>query len=178
MSITPDANRERFSLFDSITRGMLAGGIGGLFGAGTKLLGELVFPPRFPGEPIPPAVAVSRFLEWMSGSPLLAERMTLAVQAFHWSFSIGCGVVYGAIVEMFPRAKIGYGLGFGFAVLLLTHETTLPYFGFSLPWGEIPLKEHLSEIFTHAIFGVSVELVRRTVRPALSKLPGIMPPLS
>ena len=28
--------------------------------AGAKLLGELIFPPRYPGEPVPPVVAVSR----------------------------------------------------------------------------------------------------------------------
>jgi uncharacterized membrane protein YagU involved in acid resistance len=53
----------------------------------------------------------------------------------------------------------------------LTHETTLPFFGLSLPWSQIPLKEHLSEIFTHIIFGMSVELVRRLVRASLFALP-------
>lgn len=175
MFTSADPASERLSLFDLITRGFIAGGCGGVIGAGTKLLGELVFPARYPGEPIPPAVAVSRFLEWMSGSPLLPERMTLAVQGFHWSFSIGCAALYGAIVEIFPKAKVGYGIGFGLVLLLLTHETALPYFGFSLPWSEIPLKEHLSEIFTHAIFGVSVEMTRRLVRPLLAKLPGMVP---
>ena len=157
--------------FDLVTRGLVAGGLGGVVGAGAKLLGELIFPPRFPGEPIPPAVAVSKFLEFMSGSPLLPEKMTLAVQSFHWSFSISAAAIYGAVVEVFPGAKIGWGLGFGMVLLLLTHETTLPFFGFSLPWSQIPLKEHLSEIFTHALFGVSVELIRRTVRPLLNSLP-------
>jgi putative membrane protein len=101
----------------------------------------------------------------MSGSPLLPERMTLAVQAFHWSFSIGVAALYGAIVELYPKASIGYGIGFGMVLLLLTHETMLPFFGLSLPWAQIPLKEHLSEIFTHALFGLSVEFTRRLVRP-------------
>jgi putative membrane protein len=135
------------------------------------LLGELVFPPRFPGEPIPPAVAVSKFLEFMSGSPLLPEKMTLAVQSFHWSFSIGAAAVYGAVVEVFPKARVGWGLGFGMVLLLLTHETILPLLGFSLPWSQIPLREHLSEICTHALFGVSVELIRRAMRPLLDSRP-------
>jgi putative membrane protein len=107
----------------------------------------------------------------MSGSPLLPEKMTLAVQSFHWSFSIGAAAIYGAIVEVFPKAQIGWGLGFGMVLLLLTHETALPFFGFSLPWSQIPLTEHLSEIFTHALYGVSVELIRRTARPFLNSLP-------
>jgi short-subunit dehydrogenase len=104
----------------------------------------------------------------MSGSPLLPEKMTLAVQSFHWSFSIGAAAIYGAVVEVFPKAQIGWGLGFGMVLLLLTHETTLPFFGFSLPWSQIPLTEHLSEIFTHALYGVSVELIRHTARPFLN----------
>lgn len=58
-------------------------------------------------------------------------------------------------------------------LLLLTHEPAVPFFGFSQPWSEIPLKGHLSEIFTHAIFGVSAEMARRLVRPLLGKLPGM-----
>jgi len=150
--------------FDRATRGFVSGAVGGLIGAGMKLVGEWIFPPRSPGEPIPPAVAVSRLLKAFSGSPLLPEKMTLAVQGFHWSFSIGAGAIYGVIAEFAPAARAGYGIGFGMVLLLLTHETTLPYFGFSLPWKQIPVKEHLSEIFTHAIFGVAVELTRRFVR--------------
>lgn len=173
-----DPFSDRMAKFDLLTRGAIAGGCGGLVGAGTKLLGELIFPPRAPGEPIPPAVAVSRLLQWMSGSPLLPEKMTFAVQSFHWSFSIAVAALYGALVEIFPKAKAGYGLAFGMVLLLLTHETLLPWAGLSLPWSEIPLKEHLSEIFTHAIFGVSVELTRRLLRPLLFRLPGLATPLT
>jgi putative membrane protein len=169
------APTEQLSRFDLLMRGLVAGACGGVAGAGVKLLGEAIFPPRFPGEPIPPAVAVSKALEFMSGAPLLPERMTLAVQTFHWSFSIGAAAVYGVVVEIFPKAKIGYGIGFGLVLLLLTHETTLPLLGLSLPWSQIPLKEHLSEIFTHSLFGVAVELVRRVVRSFLSRLGDLFP---
>lgn len=159
------------SAFDRATRGFVAGAAGGLVGAGMKLVGELIFPPRIPGEPIPPAVAVSRLLRALSGSPLLPDKTTFAVQTFHWSFSVGVAAIYGIVAEFFPVVRIGYGLGFGLFVLLTTHETTLPYFGFSLPWKQISLKEHLSELFTHAIFGVSVELTRRVVRNQLFSAP-------
>ncbi len=175
MFTSADPSSDPLSKLDLITRGLIAGACGGVAGAGMKLVGELIFPPRMPGEPIPPAVMVSRLVQYLSGSPLAPERVTLAVQSFHWGFSIAVSALYGAIVEIFPRAKVGYGIGFGLLLLLLTHETTLPYFGFSLPWSEIPLKEHLSEIFTHAIFGISVEVVRRSVRPVLVKIPGMTP---
>ena len=150
--------------FDRVTRALVAGAAGGLVGAGVKLLGELIFPPRSPGEPIPPAVAVSKLLTWLTGHPLLEERTTLAVQAFHWSFSLAVGALYGLSAEFWPRARIARGAGFGVVLLLATHESLLPLTGLSLPWSQIPLKEHASELLTHVLFGVSVELVRGAVR--------------
>lgn len=94
-------------------RGVIAGGCGGLVAAGMKLPGEVVFPPRGPGEPIPPEVMVSRLLEYFSGHPLLPEKMTLAVQAVHWSFSPSVCAVNGAIVEIFRRLRSATGSGLG-----------------------------------------------------------------
>lgn len=152
------------SSLDRLTRGLLAGALGGLVAAGVKLLGEAVFPPRAPGEPVPPAVMVSRLVELFSGSPLLPSRELLATQMLHWSFSMGVGALYGLLAERFPRVTLGRGIAFGLVLCLLTHETTLPFFGFSLPWRQIPLKEHLSELSTHALFGFTVEMIRRLAR--------------
>lgn len=149
---------------DDLLRGVCAGAFGGLVGAGTKLLGELVFPPRVPGEPVPPAVMASRLVEFFSGSPLLPSRELLATQLFHWTFSLVVGGMYGGLAERMPRITLGRGVAFGLLLCLATHETLLPAAGFSLPWRQIPLREHLSELATHALFGVSVELTRRLVR--------------
>lgn len=76
-------------------------------------------------------MAVSKLLQAMSGHPLLPEQTTLAVQAF-----IGASALQPLafmVVELYPKAKAGYGACFGLALLLLTHESTLPYFGLSLP---------------------------------------------
>ena len=119
--------------FGRVSRGILAGALGGLVGAGAKLLGEAIFPPRAPGEPVPPAVMVSRVVQYLSGRPLLKEHELLATQLLHWTFSVGAGMAYGALVEVFPRARFGRGLAFGLALCLSTHETTLPLLGLSLP---------------------------------------------
>lgn len=151
-------------LLDRLARGFLAGALGGLVGAGMKLVGEVIFPPRMSGEPVPPAVMVSRVVEFLSGSPLLPSRELLATQAVHWTFSIVVGGLFGMLAERFPRVKLGHGVVFGLVLCLSTHETLLPALGFSLPWSQMPLKEHLSELSTHALFGFSVEMVRRTMR--------------
>ncbi len=168
---TPLPNQyESGASIDRLTRGALAGALGGVIGAGAKLLGEVVFPPRVPGEPVPPAVMASKLLEIFSGSPLLPSKELLATQIFHWTFSVSVGVLYGVLAERFPRVTLGRGVVFGVVLCLATHETLLPACGFSLPWREIPLKEHLSELSTHALFGLCVELVRRTARRYLTPM--------
>lgn len=163
---TPSKNSNGASepLLDRAARGLLAGALGGLVGAGMKLVGEAVFPPRMPGEPVPPAVMVSRVVEFLSGNPLLPSKELLATQVFHWTFSIAVGALYGMLAERFPRVTLGRGVVFGLVLCLATHETLLPALGFSIPWGQMPLKEHLSELSTHALFGFCVELVRRMMR--------------
>ena len=152
---------------DRVVRGVICGGIAGLAGGAAKLLGEVVFPPRAPGEPIPPAVAVSRLLELFSGSPLLHDRQLLAVQLVHWLFSFGAGALYGALAELFPRVSWARGAAFGVVLWLATHETLLPWLGLSLPWSQLPFREHLSELCTHVLFGLAVEAVRRLLRDRL-----------
>jgi putative membrane protein len=154
----------RGTTLDRVARGVIAGAAGGLVGAGAKLVGEAIFPPRMPGEQVPPAVMVSRLVRWLSGSPLLQNKEMIATQAFHWTFSVAAGATYGALVEVFPRAKIGRGVGFGLVLFLMTHESLLPLLGFSIPFGDMPLKEHLSELLTHSVYGFCVEAVRRLMR--------------
>lgn len=152
------------SKLDRLTRGVIAGAAGGAVGAAAKLLGEMVLPPRAPGEQVPPAVFVSRVVHALSGSALLPSKELLATQVFHWTFSIGVGAAYGAVVEQFPRARAAKGIAFGLVLCLATHESLLPLTGLSIPLSQMPLKEHVSELLTHALFGFCVEQVRRALR--------------
>jgi putative membrane protein len=157
--------------FDRLTRACAAGALGGVLGGGAKLLGEMVIPPRAPGEPIPPVVAFSRLTSFLSGSSLLPDREFLATQLFHWPFSIGVAVVYASVAEFFPAVTRGRGVLFGMTLWLVTHETLLPWAGLSLPWSQIPFKEHFSEFLTHALFGFVIESTRRGLRPSSLRAP-------
>jgi putative membrane protein len=42
-----------------------------------------------------------------------------------------------------------------------THESTLPLLGLDKPPTQQPLREHTSELATHAFYGFAVEFVRR-----------------
>lgn len=140
-----------------VVKGLVAGLLGGVVGSGAKLIGEAIYPPRTQGQEPPPAVLAEK----LAGHPLSAQQKTLATQAFHWTTGAGIGAAYGAVAEVFPVVTIGYGLAFGMAVLLGTHETLLPLLGLDKPPTQQPLREHSSEVLTHGFYGFSVEAVRR-----------------
>ena len=140
-----------------IATGLLAGALGGVAGGVSKIVGELIYPPRTQGQEPPPAVLAEKLV----GHPLRKPLQNAATQVFHWTFSIGIGAIYGAAAEFAPIVTIGYGVVFGEVVLLTTHESALPLLGLNEPPLEQPAREQKSEIITHAMYGLTVEAVRR-----------------
>jgi putative membrane protein len=155
MSTTP---RKR-----SITKGLLAGLVGGLAGAGAKMVAEQVFPPRTQGQPPPPVVLA----ENVTGRRLPEGERELALQGIHWIFGAVAGAVYGALVEVEPSLGAWRGAAFGITLNRITHESILPRLGLTAPPGRQPTQERISEWVTHAVYGVATDSVRRAVRGAL-----------
>jgi putative membrane protein len=154
-------NSERgAAMGNAIARGLLAGMLGGAVGSAAKLAGEAIYPPRTQGQKPPPVVLAEK----IAGHELTKKQQTAAAQAFHWTLGIGIGGAYGAVAEIHPAVTLGFGVGLGLAVLLGTHESTLPLLGLSKPPDKQPLREQLSELATHALYGIGVEAVRRLVR--------------
>ena len=152
------ANRSR-----SLAKGFLAGVVGGLAGAGVKLVAEAVFPPRTPGQ-TPPTVVLA---EHVAGHDLPDKQRTAAMQGIHWVFGALAGGVYGALVEYEPSLAAWRGAAFGITLNRITHESLLPKLGLSAPTGQQPTQERISEWVTHAAYGVGTDLVRRAVRRGL-----------
>lgn len=140
-----------------LVQGLIAGFLGGIAGSGAKLAGELVYPPRTQGQEAPPAVLAEK----LAGHPLNKHQKTIATQVFHWTTGSLAGAIYGGVAEILPIATVGYGVGFGIVVLLLTHESALPLLGLDKPPLQQPLREQSSEVATHALYGFVVEVVRR-----------------
>ena len=154
-----------------LAKGLLAGFIGGVAGCGAKLIGEAIYPPRTQGQESPPAVLAEK----LAGHALSKGKKTAATQTFHWGTGSAIGAVYGAAAELVPMVTIGYGVGFGIVVMLATHESTLPLLGLDKPPTQQPLREHTSELATHAFYGFTVEFIRRWLmrrwrRPALDSM--------
>lgn len=140
-----------------LVQGLIAGFLGGIVGSGAKIAGELLYPPRAQGQEPPPAVLAEK----LAGHPLDKQQKTVATQVFHWTTGSLAGAIYGGAAEVAPIVTVGYGVGFGIVVLLLTHESALPLLGLNKPPLQQPLREQSSEVATHALYGFAVELVRR-----------------
>jgi putative membrane protein len=151
-------NRER-----SILKGAVAGMVGGLVGAGAKMLVEKIFPPRVQGQTAPPVVLV----EQVAGRSLPEGQKQAATQGIHWGFGAAAGAVYGAMVEIEPSLGAWKGAAFGVALNKITHESLLPKLGLSAPKDEQPAQERISEWVSHAVYGIFTDAVRRGVRRGL-----------
>jgi putative membrane protein len=143
------SSRRKRSLF----KGFLAGAIGGLVGAAAKAAGEAVYPPRTQGQIPPPAV--------------LVKEEEVSVRAIHWGFGALVGGVYGALAEYQPAVTGRLGANFGLTLCGITHASALPMMGLTESPENQPAREHASELVTHAIYGVTTEVVRRLARKAL-----------
>ncbi|MGB0123953.1 MAG: DUF1440 domain-containing protein [Silvibacterium sp.] len=151
-------NRER-----SILKGAVAGMIGGLAGAGAKMVAEKIFPPRVQGQTPPPVILA----EQVAGHSLPEGQKQAATQGIHWGFGAAAGAVYGAMVEVEPSLGAWKGAAFGVTLNKLTHESLLPKLGLAAPKEEQPAQERISEWVTHAVYGIFTEAVRRAVRSRL-----------
>ncbi|MGC2402139.1 MAG: DUF1440 domain-containing protein [Acidobacteriaceae bacterium] len=161
MSTTEEAASPRRKR--SLIKGFVAGAIGGLVGAAAKAVGEAVYPPRTQGQIAPPAVLVNR----ISDRPLSEKEEEVSVRAIHWSFGALVGGVYGAVAEYQPAVTGRLGANFGLTLCGFTHASTLPLMGLTERPEDQPMREHASEVVTHAIYGIATELGRRLVRKIL-----------
>ena len=89
------------------------------------------------------------------------------MQAIHWTFGALTGMVYGCMVEYGREPSLWRGAAFGLAVNKLTHESLLPQMGLSAPPAAQRPQERISEWFSHAVFGLTTEVARRSVRKLL-----------
>ena len=151
------------SVSRNLAKGLLAGALGGLVGAGAKIVGELIYPPRTLGQVPPPVILAER----MAGHPLSPLQQNISMQAIHFVFGATTGAFYGAVAEFAPIVTVGYGSAFGFIMQFFTHESFVPLAGLDVPPWRQPLREHASEFFTHILFGVATEVTRRAVRKRL-----------
>lgn len=111
--------------------------------------------------------AASAISEGVFGHELTKTEKKIAGPAVHYALGTGVGGLYGAVAEMAPEVTMGTGLPFGAAFWLVVDETAVPALGLSKPPTEYPVSTHVYALASHLVFGLTTELVRRTLRKAL-----------
>lgn len=98
---------------------------------------------------------------------LTKQGKETAGEIAHYAMGATSGAIYGVVAEMTPAATIGQGAPFGAAVWLLADEAVVPAAGLSKGPTTYPISTHAYSLASHVVYGVTTELVRRTVRRAL-----------
>ena len=107
------------------------------------------------------AEALSRKL---FGHELAKDEKKLAGDAVHYATGGTSAAVYGAVAEFIPGVTAGAGIPFGTAVWLAVDEGAVPLLHLSKGPAEYPLSTHLYALASHFVYGVTTEVVRRTLR--------------
>jgi putative membrane protein len=168
-------NRAENCKDQSVGKGMISGALGGLLGAYTMNqfqagLAKLSKPQPQPGQQNGDDATVkvaSAISESTVGHELTTEEKEVAGPAVHYAFGAAMGALYGALAEMSPRFRMGWGMPFGTALWFGADEVFVPAFRLSKHPTEYPLSTHASALASHLVYGLSVDAVRRAVRTAL-----------
>ena len=98
---------------------------------------------------------------------LTKNEKKFAGPAVHYSLGSGVSGLYGAVAEVAPEVTVGDGLPFGAAFWLVVDEGAVPLLRLSKSPTHYPLSLHAYALASHLVYGLTAEVVRRSVRRAL-----------
>jgi len=105
--------------------------------------------------------------EGIFGHQLKRNEKKPAGALVHYVFGTATGGLYGAVAEATPEVTVGAGLPFGAAFWLAADEVAVPLLGLSKGPTEYPPSTHAYALASHLVYGLTVEVTRRTVRSVL-----------
>ena len=106
----------------------------------------------------------SAISEGLFDHKLTESEKKIGGTAVHYSLGTGVGGLYGAVAEVAPEITAGAGLPFGAAFWLVVDEGAVPLLGLSKGPTKYPLSTHAYALTSHFVYGLTAELVRRSVR--------------
>lgn len=107
--------------------------------------------------------------EGVFGYSLTAREKEIAGPIVHYAVGTSAGAVYGLSAEYEPDVTTLAGVPFGAAFWLVVDEGALPLLGLAKGPTAYPISTHAYALASHLVFGLTAEVVRSTVRRALSK---------
>lgn len=105
----------------------------------------------------------------VAGYELSHEQKKKAGPAVHYGFGTSMGALYGVLHEFAPDSiremhPAFAGLGYGSALFIGADEIAVPAPGLSGSPEETPVSAHIYGFASHLVYGLTGEVVRRTVR--------------
>lgn len=85
----------------------------------------------------------------------------------HYAFGAAMGGVYGIAAEVAPEVCAGLGLPFGAVFWLAADELAVPLLGLAAKPSEYSLSTHAYALASHLVYGLTSEVVRKSVRRVL-----------
>ncbi|SUK64842.1 integral membrane protein [Staphylococcus aureus] len=141
--------------------------IGGLLSGIVKLGWEVMFPPRTPERNAtnPPQELLQQlgFSSEFTHQTYTFSNMELPWVSFivHFSFSIVIAIIYCILVKKYAYLAMGQGAVFGIVIWVLFHLIIMPIMHTVPAVWDQPFQEHISELFGHVVWMMTIELVRQ-----------------
>jgi putative membrane protein len=101
------------------------------------------------------------------GRHLTRDELAIAAPVVHFAFGAAMGALYGYFVETGHKGGVKNGARFGMSVWAAADEAAMPALGLSNSTLERPSELHMQSFASHVVFGVTTEMVRRTLRAVL-----------
>jgi putative membrane protein len=111
--------------------------------------------------------AATAISEGLFHHELNREEKKVAGPAVHYVMGATMGALYGALAELDTRVAMGAGVPFGTAVWLAADEVAVPALGLAPPPTEAPASTHAYALASHAVYGLTTDLVRRALRQVM-----------
>jgi len=98
------------------------------------------------------------------GRHLTYEEQSKAGPVIHYAFGGLMGGVYGALAEVSPAARSGFGTTFGSMLFAGADLFAVPALHLAPPLSEEPTSSLATPLAAHLVYGATTELIRRLVR--------------
>lgn len=162
----------------SVTKGLLAGAVGGLiaswgmnqFQRGWRKLQQAGEPDerehgaQHSQSSHSPTVKVAEAVsEVVADHHLDPDEQEKGAQIVHYAFGSLVGGIYGMAAALEPKVAVAAGVPFGAVVWLLADEAMLPALGLSKAPTEYPPSMHAYALASHCVYGALTEMVRRSI---------------
>jgi hypothetical protein len=111
--------------------------------------------------------AASAVSEGLFDHKLTQSEKKIAGPAVHYLLGTGVCGLYGVAAEIAPKVTAGTGMLFGGVFWLVVDEGAVPLLGLSKGPTAYPLSTHAYALSSHFVYGLTAEVVRRSVRKAM-----------